>query len=140
MGVYTKPRGLWLSAQGDDDWPSWCVSEKFRLQDLAHAWRVELAPEAAVLCVSTVEELDAFTDAFGYDDALFSSAHWRARGIDWPRVAESYRGIVIAPYRWERRLTQESLWYYGWDCASGCVWDPVAISSLTYLGATGFLT
>lgn len=43
------------------------------------------------------------------------------RSIDWLRVKTQYGGIEIAPYQWKRRLS--SFWYYGWDCASGAIWD-----------------
>lgn len=25
---------------------------------------------------------------------------------------------------WNLRFHEDFLWYYGWDCASGCFWDP----------------
>jgi hypothetical protein len=46
--------------------------------------------------------------------------------IDWPRVAERFDGVIIAPYQWKHRL--ELMWYYGWDCASGCIWNARAVS------------
>ena len=49
--------------------------------------------------------------------------------IDWPKVAERYDGIIIAPYQWSRRL-DGPMWYYGWDCASGCVWRARAVLEL----------
>ena len=24
----------------------------------------------------------------------------------------------------------ELFWYYGWDCASGCIWDPAAVAEI----------
>lgn len=50
--------------------------------------------------------------------------------INWPMVADRYQGIVIAPYLWSRRM-DGGLWYYGWDCASGCIWDAAAVASVT---------
>lgn len=47
-----------------------------------------------------------------------------ASGIDWKAVAKEYDGIEIDPYQYERRFSEGFLWYYGWDCASGCVWRP----------------
>ena len=51
--------------------------------------------------------------------------------IDWNRVAKKYQGIIITPYIWERRLTTTCTWYYGWDVASGCIWDNKAIKEIT---------
>ena len=47
--------------------------------------------------------------------------------IDWHAVAQAYAGIEIAPYCWSLRFEYEFLWYYGWDCASGCVWELSAV-------------
>jgi len=56
--------------------------------------------------------------------------------IDWEAVAKRYTGIEIEPYNWERRnsgpnnnYSMSMLWYYGWDCASGCVWELDALVS-----------
>jgi hypothetical protein len=38
------------------------------------------------------------------------------------------RVSVVAPECVERR--REPLWYYTWDCASGCVWSPNAVKEL----------
>jgi hypothetical protein len=50
--------------------------------------------------------------------------------IDWSKVAAKHQGIIIAPYCYARRLTYHTAWYYGWDCASGCIWDLKAIQSV----------
>jgi len=36
-------------------------------------------------------------------------------------VSKEYDGIEIAPYQWDARLSL--IWYYGWDVASGCIWN-----------------
>lgn len=50
--------------------------------------------------------------------------------IDWDRVASKHDGIIIAPYCWQQRLKDETFWYYSWDCASGCIWHPRAVTAL----------
>lgn len=141
-----KPRGLWISAEGDDDWKSWCISERFRLSNLRHTHEVHLKPQANVLLISTLAALDDFNANYGadtdsqeykeyaaairakYGHALPMSERWF--GIDWRKVAAEYKGIVIAPYQWQRRLDDKMFWYYSWDCASGCIWDVSAIAEL----------
>ena len=54
--------------------------------------------------------------------------------IDWPRVANDYAGIEICPYLSSKRNDDDSFWYYGWDVASGCVWDPSGIKELIKAG------
>jgi len=51
--------------------------------------------------------------------------------VSWEQVAkDGYQGVEITPYQWELRLDSRVNWYYSWDCASGCAWDPQAIESL----------
>ena len=53
---------------------------------------------------------------------------------NWAPTAAQYAGVIIAPYQWERRLDGDaSDWYYGWDCASGCIWNADAIASIAVL-------
>jgi hypothetical protein len=68
-------------------------------------------------------------EALGDFDATYGirSAH-AGIPIDWQRVAEQHQGIIITPYQWECRYSID--WYYIWDCASGCIWDPDAIESI----------
>lgn len=54
--------------------------------------------------------------------------------IDWPLVADHYAGIEICPYLSNKRHDDDSFWYYGWDVASGCVWDPAGIKELVKAG------
>lgn len=49
--------------------------------------------------------------------------------IDWQAVASDHDGIIISPYNWPAR--HEMIWYYPWDCASGCIWNADAITSIT---------
>jgi hypothetical protein len=121
-----KPRGLWVSVDGEDDWASWCRGEEFHLDDLAHRFRVDIEPGTLVL--ATAEDLLAFTASYGAPDSL-GNTEFTMR-IDWRAVARAYPGIIIAPYQWSQRLDNRTHWYYGWDCASGCIWDADIITSI----------
>lgn len=125
-----KPHGLWFDV--DADWKRWCDSENFRPEELMTCHEVKLLG-GNVLELARALDLDDFTERFGawperYPDSLRTGVHHI--NIDWPKVAEMYDGIIIAPYCWERRM--ELMWYYGFDCASGCVWntDIVAMTLL----------
>lgn len=129
---YGKPAGFWVSVAGEDDWASWCRNEEYSVDCLKYEHLVTLRDAANILHVSNPVEFDKFhaeyktmTDydrRYHRDDPL-----WWA--IDWDIVTGKYDGIIIAPYLWKRRLT-EATWYYGWDCASGCIWNLEAIESV----------
>ena len=129
-----KPRGLWVSVKGEDDWPAWCKGEEFRLDALAVCQRVILTPEANLKIVSGERELFAFDKEYGCDWHIAPTLSLHR--IDWPRLAQDYDGLIIAPYVWSCRLggwdfegrckdehARISDWYYPWDCASGCIWN-----------------
>lgn len=118
-----KPAGLWLSVDGDDDWPSWCLGEGFRVGALTHRTALQLVPDARVLWLSTPDDVLAFGVKYGGE--MTREFLW----VDWPQVATDWDGLVIAPYQWSLRLDPRTHWYYGWDCASGCVWNLAALTA-----------
>lgn len=121
-----KPWGLWVTTEGEDDWPSWCRMEGFNLDALEHRQRIVLSPVANLLWLRSVADIDQFTADYGVEA---TSDNWY-RGIRWHDVAKDYPGILIAPYQWARRLDDGAGWYYSWDCASGCIWAPSAIAEI----------
>lgn len=124
-----KPNGLWVSVQGPADWLEWCDGEGFATERRIPT-EVTLKADANILHISGPFELDAFTTEY-----RVLGAYRSCTTINWGRVAAKYQGIIIAPYQWSRRMTDHTFWYYGWDCASGCIWDAEAIESLTPMDA-----
>jgi hypothetical protein len=138
---FAKPVGLWVSVEGEDDWPSWCRAEDYCPERLACAQQVTLNPDADILHISSGVELEAFHDEWSVPGLLGhargalsdgrpglpAKAFW---AIDWPRLAEKYDGIIIAPYLYSHRLSTLTNWYYGWDAASGCIWNLAAIDAV----------
>lgn len=144
MGML-KPVGLWVSVPGGDpDWPEWCREQEFALSRLAYRSRVRLSASANVLLVETPSALDLVHQQYSVRDDRMEEAlahvgsapgrrprrYWP---MDWRRVAADYQGIVVTPFLWSRRLDGPS-WYYGFDCASGCIWDLDAIESVEAAG------
>ena len=125
-----KPRGLWFSCEGEDDWKRWCEAENFRSDRFSEASQIFIKEDANILLIDSVFGIDALTREFiaepGEGAASFLSSYF----IDWGKVSETYQGIIISPYQWSRRLEGGASWYYGWDCASGCVWDYAAIEKI----------
>lgn len=137
-----KPQGFWVSVKGENDWPEWCRGEQFREDYLATCHRVTLSDTAKIRVIQSADELFAFDDQYGVSWQIGDS-DFSLRRIDWECVAKDYDGIIIAPYIWSCRLggwdsthnrknrsAQISDWYYGWDCASGCIWNANAIASV----------
>jgi hypothetical protein len=126
-GHFFKPSGLWVS---DDDceinWRSWCVSEGYRLDCLTHAHDVQLARDANVLILKSASDIDSFHTAWKAETPILPGYN-----IRWKDLQNTYAGVIITPYINERRLAGPTRWYYGWDCASGCIWDPAAIANVT---------
>ena len=134
---YFKPKGFWVSDDDcEDNWKAWCESETFSLERLALAYDVELARNANVLLLSSAKDIDAFTDEYFTEPYPYLRKFRSRMYIDWEKVRSRYLGMIVTPYIWERRLSLEpgapdAMWYYSWDCASGCIWDPAAIASMT---------
>ncbi len=128
-----KPEGFWVSVLGEDDWPTWCHAERFHTDMLAHEYKVTLKSCARIHHITNLFAFDAFHDTYSVETErrphYNSDEYWRGqRPIDWRKVAADCDGIIIAPYQWERRMLPS--WYYGWDCASGCIWNPAVIREL----------
>lgn len=129
---YFKPVGLWIS---DEDakmsWSEWCKSEGFRDIDKQYAYEIKLKSEANILYLETALDIYDFTLKYAYKDSKINNLGGRSyvHEIDWPRVEKEYQGIIITPYQWECRMPPQTMWYYSWDCASGCIWDVEAIQS-----------
>lgn len=121
-----KPSGFWISVDGNEDgWADWCRDADWR-NDWTHAYRVELKPDADLLPLETAMQIREFNDRYsapirtGVDVMM----------IDWAKVADNWDGIFITPYQHSLRFDCEMHWYYGWDCASGCVWNSDVIQSI----------
>lgn len=112
-----KPHGLWYGVNGE--WEEWCRSEMPEWITGGMLYAVRFGSEK-VLRIESLDALDAFHAEYHRTHPQFSLLGY----IDWPTVATRYDGIEIAPYQWQRRLEPGWLWYYGWDCASGCIWRP----------------
>lgn len=126
-----KPIGLWVSVEGEYDWPSWCEAEEFD-GEWEYEYLVELTKPENVLWLETSKQVLEFTFKYNKPTKLISDGIDLGIGqyIDWLRVYKDYSGLIISPYQWELRLDTRTFWYYGWDCASGCIWDKDIINLL----------
>jgi hypothetical protein len=111
--------------EGEDDWLAWCRGEGWGLDGFAHATEITLAGGANVKHLASAEDIDEFSEEF----RTHGSPIWHS-GLNWGSIRERWQGLIIAPYCWDRRLSDHTGWYYGWDCASGVIWDAAAVGGL----------
>lgn len=121
-----KPNGLWLSDDDSFGWKDWCEGEQWRLDQLAHRTEFVLAPGANVKVLDSTRAIYKFHEKFSGHPA-FAGTGVEDSWINWDKVVARYDGIIITPYQWSVRLQIGMIWYYGWDCASGCIWNLDAI-------------
>ncbi len=122
-----KPTGLWYAVGfGWLDFTTHEHTSFYQYDDAVHAFEISL-DGLNVLRITSYEELVKFEERYvmiKQDDPYSVGKGW---DINWAEVSETYDGIEIAPYIYKARMTHK--WYYGWDVASGCIWNT---SSLKY--------
>lgn len=139
---HPKPNGLWFDVNGS--WKRWCEAAQFRLEALHYRHPVTILDTSRVLFLSNAKDIDTFTNEYGHnlsshiqplqsseDRATFARQYGSdlfgdilgqfSNFILWGEVAEKHSGIIIRPY--SRSRSQTYLWYYGLNCACGCIWD-----------------
>jgi len=125
-----KPNGFWYEVDGD--WQRWCAAEEgMGWLEGRKLYELTMDPAVRLLEIRDVDDIDAFHAE--YARPMYGSRY--SMYAEWGRVAKQYDGIEIAPYLWERRLATEFMWYYGWDCASGVIWNMSVIDKVTPLDA-----
>ena len=118
-----KPQGLWYSI--GHEWAEWCHNNHYRMV----YYRTELfIPPNKILHLKSGKDIDWFGKKYAsrYPYRWNINREDEIYHIDWSKVAKEYSGIQISPYIWSRRLSSAN-WYYGWDVASGCIWDTSVI-------------
>jgi hypothetical protein len=121
-----KPAGLWYAP--GDAWPKFLTMKGLQHLHRPHVFEVKFNPEAKILRVNDIGGIRVVA-TMAKDTFMPRNA-----SILWAKLARVYAGIEIIPYVHEARLAMDTEWYYPWDVASGCVWDPTALASVTYVG------
>ena len=112
-----KPYGLWYGCGGD-----WVDRLAFgeKISGKHYVYLLEL-DTSDLLIINSDSQLKAFSKKFSlgpYD-------------VNWPLVAEKHTGIEISPFLY--RVAGAHDWYYPWDVASGCIWEPSAVTAVDEL-------
>jgi hypothetical protein len=123
VGSDIKPVGLWLSVENETmGWSEWLLNNQpawFETR-YTHANPIKFTEDAKIIWLKTSNHIDIFSEVLKKElHPLLNTIlclHWNLLDAD---------AILISPYQWERRLGGiHRIWYYGWDCASGCVFNP----------------
>ena len=115
-----KPTGLWISVDGEDDWPSWCNRNDWAPERLSRRYKIWLKPEHNIKILASVDSILEFTKHYRTDSYYTFNLYW-------PLIRQSYQGLIISPFQWDLHLCSDCSWYYSWDCESGCIWDVSSI-------------
>ena len=137
--IGAKPEGLWYECQDGSStgWEEFCttgLSSGYSKYD--GTYNVILADDGYhILHITDESYFEKFYEMYSVNHpADPDGSKGYDKMIDWPKVAEHYSGIEICPYLDNKRMDDDSFWYYGWDVASGCIWDPKAIKELVKSG------
>ena len=118
-----KPQGLWYGC--GDAWIAWLRTEQPDwLEESSYLYEVKT--DGKIYKVSNDADFEELEFDYGF------GGRYGNQSIDWELMQkEGYGGIEICPYNWQRRT--DSDWYYGWDVASGCIWDSSSIQDVILL-------
>ena len=143
-----KPGGLWVgdeeSGQGWRD-----LALKRRREDPAnwqyhpelgdikddlkfrYDFRIRTDQRGYILEIRNPTELAKFTEAYGEANprpclGKYKSGCGFGLHIDWKKVKENFKGILISPF-YPKVKEQEKCHWYTFDCASGCFWNTSCI-------------
>lgn len=118
-----KPCGFWYAV--GDGWREYC-NENIPLRLGKYRYEIDLS-RANMLFLRTPQALLEMEKLYRNENSpLRELVAMDMFIIDWNKVAAKYDGVEIAPYQDAIRL--KYMWYYGWDCASGCIWNLERIS------------
>lgn len=131
-----KPKGLWYSI--NNSWEEW-IQENISgwVEDHPYKYLVKINLEK--MLILSHQDMLPFTEQYGCSMADYfmlgvnkedAFSRFAPGYIDWTKVRKDYVGIEIPEYHWDFRLASETFWYYGWDCASGCIWSKEGLLSI----------
>jgi hypothetical protein len=114
-----KPRGLWYALGGE--WLQFLTSEwENHGMEYDNVFHLNI-DYSSILRINNTQKFDEFEQKYSESGGKYKSM------VDWRKVSQDYKGVEIIPYNYSKRL--KSMWYYGWDIGSGCIWDTSAIKN-----------
>jgi len=110
--VTVKPSGFWYGF--GSEWIDWCRNEAPEWTG-KYIYSIDTG-NTNILQIKTNAEMLQFNSEYKADIYMKDAGE----AIDWKKVASKYGGIEINPYQYDDAMLS---WYYGWDIASGCIWN-----------------
>ena len=137
--IDSKPEGLWYECQdgSSETWEEFCTGGLTGGYDKYDStYNVVLKDDGYhILHITDEQHLEKFNKMYSVNHSADpDGTKGLDKMIDWPKVAEHYAGIEICPYLSSKRNDDDFFWYYGWDVASGCIWDQKGIEELVKAG------
>lgn len=111
-----KPDGLWYGF--GNEWIDWTETAGQERKG-EYVYEVDING-SNILQIKDYSEIVRFTQEYMSSMQIVPGVIF---DIDWSRIAAIYDGIEINPYIYQDLLDDKFLWYYGWDVASGCIWN-----------------
>ena len=139
-----RPKGLWVSVGDDwlvDQYERWRTDGRSGSAHYPHRFNyaneITIADASNIMVITDELEFRAFNDEYSELRPEFGP---QAHIIRWRDIRRHYEGIIIAPYienmavrtdaRGNPSAIPESIWYYTWVVASGCLWDVSVIENI----------
>ena len=127
---FMKPMGLWVCAAKDIEDISWLDFAIATNMDIEEGDRFEieyeitLSDKANIALLEDEQAVEDFYLQFRYRKP--ANRLLEEYAINWCKVYKVYDGIIVSPY--QHGIRRRFDWYYTWDCASGCLWNPDVIN------------
>lgn len=111
-----KPDGFWYGF--GDKWIDWTETAGPEYKG-EYVYEVDING-SNILQIKNYSEIIEFTQEYKSSEQIIPGVIF---SIDWPRIELKFDGIEINPYIGQARLGNNTVWYYSWDTASGCIWN-----------------
>lgn len=111
-----KPNGFWYGF--GDKWIDWAevAGPEYKGK---YVYEVDIK-SSSILEIKNYPEIIEFTRKYRSRKQIIPGIIF---SIDWQKIELKYDGIEINPYIGQARNNEKTIWYYGWDVASGCIWN-----------------
>ena len=148
-----KPGGLWVGDEGAgqgwrafalkvrrDDPDDWRYHPEFGdIKDdlkFRYDFRTRPGQHGDILEIRNLTDLDNFTEVYSeakYRSCLVKVGSGYGLHIDWVKVKENFKGILVSPFHPKAR-EQEKYHWYTFDCASGCFLNTSCLELVSWTG------